>query len=61
MLVSNIVLEGWATVVWHTMPAFAYPAIALSGFHSLVMTKECRVWEKNRGFAEREQEVSSEL
>lgn len=42
----------------------AYPAIApiaLRGLQSLVMTKECRAWEKNRGFAEREQEVSSEL
>ena len=26
---SNIVLGGWVTVVWHTMPAFAYPAVAL--------------------------------
>lgn len=23
---SNIVLGDWAPVVWHTMPAFAYPA-----------------------------------
>ena len=63
---SNIVLGGWTPVVWHTMPAFAYPAIALPaialpGLRSLVMTKECRAWEKKRGFAECEREMPSEL
>jgi len=26
---SNIMLEGWATVVWYTVSVFAYPALVL--------------------------------
>ncbi len=44
---SRAVLDHRTTGV--VIRCFAYPALALSGLQSLVMTKECRAWEKKRG------------